>query len=211
MTMLQRLKMPKTDLSSYNNHPFHPGGNALKRVLWFYTNAVLFKTSLLPSNAFKRFVLRAFGAKIGDRVTIKPGVNIKYAWHLTIGDDTWIGENVWLDCLVPVTIGSHVCLSQGAVLLTGNHNYKKPTFDLMVDGFKLEDGAWISACAVVNPGITVGSHAVLTTGSVATRDLEPYGVYQGNPAVKVRQRVIGPVNPEDNRKDILTQDEPKTI
>lgn len=182
--------MPKTDLSTYNNYPFHPGGNPLKRFFWFYANAVFFKTSLLPSNAFKCFLLRAFGANIGKRVTLKPGVNIKYAWHLSIGDDCWIGENVWLDCLVPVSIGSHVCVSQGAVLLTGNHDYKKSTFDLITAGFTLEDGAWIGACAIVNPGITVGSHAVLTTGSVATRNLEPYSIYQGNPATKIRGRVI---------------------
>lgn len=182
--------MRKTDLSTYNNYPFHPGGTAFKRFLWYYTNAVFFKTSLLPSNTFKRFVLRSFGARVGKGVTIKPGVNIKYAWHLTIGNDTWIGENVWIDCLVAVTIGSHVCLSQGAVLLTGNHNYKKTTFDLIVSGFTLEDGAWIGACAIVNSGITIATHAVLTTGSVATGDLEPYCIYQGNPAVKIRERVI---------------------
>jgi putative colanic acid biosynthesis acetyltransferase WcaF len=182
--------MGKTNLAAYNNHPFHPGGNAFKRFLWYYTNAVFFNTSLLPSNSFKRFLLRLFGAKVGKGVTVKPGVNIKYAWHLTIGSDTWIGENVWIDCLLPVTIGSNVCLSQGAVLLTGNHNYKKTTFDLIVSGFTLEDGAWIGACAVVNPGVTVGTHAVLTTGSVATKDLEPYSIYQGNPAIKTRERVV---------------------
>jgi putative colanic acid biosynthesis acetyltransferase WcaF len=182
--------MGKTDLSSYNNHPFHPGGNAFKRFLWYYVNAIFFKTSLLPSNRVRCFVLQLFGARVGKRVTIKPGVNIKYAWHLNIGSDTWIGENVWIDCLVPVSIGSHVCISQGAVLLTGNHNYKKPTFDLIVSGFTLEEGSWIGACAIVNPGITVATHAVLTTGSVATRDLEPYCIYQGNPAVKIRERVV---------------------
>ena len=182
--------MGKTDLAAYNNHPFHPGVNALKRLLWYYTNAVFFKTSLLPSNSFKRFLLRSFGARVGKGVTIKPGVNIKYAWHLQIGDYTWIGENVWIDCLLPVTIGSHVCLSQGAVLLTGNHNYKKSTFALIVQGFTIEDGAWIGACAVVNPGITVGTHAVLTTGSVATKDLAAYSIYQGNPAAKIRERVV---------------------
>ena len=188
--MLSQRTMSKTDLSTYNNHPYHPGGTAFKRFLWYYLNALFLKTSLVPSNSFKRFLLRAFGAKIGNGVTIKPGVNIKYAWHLTIGNDVWVGENVWIDCLLPVTIGSNVCLSQGAVLLTGNHNYKKTSFDLIVEGFTLEDGAWIGACAIVNPGVTVRTHAVLTTGSVATKDLEPYSVYQGNPAVKIRERIV---------------------
>ena len=136
------------------------------------------------------FLLCLFGAAIGKRVTIKPGVNVKYPWHLTVGNQTWIGENVWIDCLVPVTIGSNVCLSQGAVLLTGSHNYKKHTFDLITAGFVLEDGVWIGACAIVNPGVTAFSHSVLTSGSVANKNLEAYPVYQGNPAIKTRSRVI---------------------
>jgi putative colanic acid biosynthesis acetyltransferase WcaF len=182
--------MMQTDLSAYNNYPYHPGVNALKRVLWHYVNAVIFKTGLIPVSNFKVFLLRLFGAKIGTGVTIKPCVNIKHPWLLTIGHHTWIGENVWIDNLVMVTIGSNVCLSQGAVLLTGNHNYKKTTFDLITGSIILEDGAWIGAQAIVNPAITVGTHAVLSTGSVATKNLEAWFIYQGNPAVKVRPRTL---------------------
>ena len=114
--------MQQTDLSIYNNSPFNPGGNALKRVLWYYLNALFLKTGLIPFSGFKVFLLRLFGARIGKNVIIKPGVNVKYPWNLTIGNYTWVGENVWIDCLVPITIGNNVCLSQGAVLLTGNHN-----------------------------------------------------------------------------------------
>jgi putative colanic acid biosynthesis acetyltransferase WcaF len=182
--------MYKTDLSTYNNHPFHPGGNAFKRLLWFYVNAVFFKTSVIPGSGFKVFLLRLFGAKVGKNVTIKPCVNIKYPWFLTIGDQSWIGENVWIDSLVTINIGANVCLSQGAVLLTGSHDYKKTSFNLITQPLIIEDGAWIGAGAMVNLGVTVASHAVLTSGSVATKSLEAYSVYQGNPAVKVRDRII---------------------
>ncbi len=181
--------MKQTNLYSYNNSPYHPGGSAIKRILWYYVNVVYFK-SAFPFYEFKVFLLRLFGAKIGKQVEFKPGVNIKYPWHLTIGNEVWIGENVWLDCLVPITIGNNVCLSQGAIILTGSHNYKKPSFDLITGSVVLEDGVWIGACAIVNQGLTIGSHAVLTSGSVATKNLEPYSIYQGNPAVKVRDRVI---------------------
>jgi putative colanic acid biosynthesis acetyltransferase WcaF len=182
--------MPQTNLAAYNNYPYHPGGNALKRLLWLYVNALFFKTSLVPISGFKVFWLRLFGAKIGKGVTIKPCVNIKYPWLLTIGDHTWIGENAWIDCLVEIKIGANVCLSQGALLLTGSHNYKKSTFDLITGSVTLEDGVWIGSQAIVNQGITAGSHAVLTAGSVATKDMEAYGIYQGNPAVNIRTRVI---------------------
>src|ERR1700748_2148910 len=137
--------MQKTDLESYNNAPYHPGGTAFKRFLWCYFNVFFFKSSLFPVYGLKNFLLRLFGAKLGKQVEIKPCVNIKYPWHLTIGNEVWIGENVWIDCLVPVTIGSNVCISQGAVLLTGNHNYKTKTFDLLTAGLTLEDGVWIGA------------------------------------------------------------------
>jgi putative colanic acid biosynthesis acetyltransferase WcaF len=185
--------MQQTDLSVYHNRPcrpYHPGGNTLKRILWYYTNAIFFKLGWLPVSTLKIFLLRLFGAQIGKVVIIKPGVSIKYPWHLSIGDNTWIGERVWIDNLVLVSIGSNVCISQGAVLQTGSHNYKKTTFDLITGPITLEDGVWIGCGAIVNQGITLASHSVLTSGSVATKSLEPYCIYQGNPAVKVRTRHI---------------------
>jgi putative colanic acid biosynthesis acetyltransferase WcaF len=182
--------MKQTNLVLYDNSPYHPGGNVLKRILWYYINSFIFKSSLFPFYRIKNFLLRLFGAKIGKEVEIKPCVNIKYPWLLTIGSEVWIGENVWIDNLVMTTIGSNVCISQGAVLLTGSHNYKKPSFDLITGGIILENGVWIGAGAIINQGITIASHAVLTSGSVATNNLEAYSVYQGNPAIKIRSRNI---------------------
>lgn len=179
-----------TDLLSYNNYPYNPGGSALKRLLWYYVNLVFFKSGWFPFYGFKVSLLRMFGAKVGKQVEFKPCINVKYPWNLTIGDEVWIGENVWLDSLVMITIGSNVCLSHGSVLLTGSHNYKKTSFDLMTGQISLEDGVWIGAGAIVNQGVTAHSHAVLTSGSVATKDLDAYSIYQGNPAVKLRQRII---------------------
>lgn len=136
----------------------------------------------------KRGVLRMFGAKIGKGVVIKPCVNIKYPWFLSVGDHSWIGENVWIDNLGKTEIGKNVCISQGALLLCGNHNYKKKTFDLVVGEIKLEEGVWIGARATVTGGVTCHSHAILTAGSVTSKDLDAYGIYRGNPATFVRER-----------------------
>lgn len=184
------LYMNKTDLSKYDNSWFNPGGSSFIRLLWYFCNVLFIKNGWNPSSGIKVHVLRAFGAKIGKGVVIKPCVNVKYPWNLEVGDYTWIGENVWIDNLVKVRIGSNVCISQGALLLCGNHNYKKPTFDLMVGEITLEDGAWVGAKSTVCPGVTLHSHAVLTVNSVATKDCEAYGVYQGCPAVLVKERVI---------------------
>jgi putative colanic acid biosynthesis acetyltransferase WcaF len=178
-----------TDLSKYNNDWYEPG-NPVKRVCWFFINAVFFKTGLFPFYSVKRFLLRLFGAKIGRAVYIKPYVNIKYPWKLFIGNHVWIGEEAWIDNLGEVVIGNNVCLSQGAFLLTGNHDYKKGSFDLVIKPIHLEDGVWIGAKAIVCPGINCLTHSVLTAGSVATTDLEAWSIYQGNPAEKIKERVM---------------------
>jgi putative colanic acid biosynthesis acetyltransferase WcaF len=183
------LMSKKTDLSSFDNSWYNPG-NPLKRAFWYLTNVFFFKNRLFPFSGLKVFILRIFGAKIGTRVVIKPSVNIKYPWKLSIGDNTWIGEGVWIDNLAQVSIGANSCISQGAMLLCGNHNYAKTTFDLMTGEIILEDGVWIGAQTVVCPGVTCSSHSILTVGSVATKNLGPFGIYQGNPAAKIKERTF---------------------
>ncbi len=178
-----------TRLRSFNNNWYKPGGK-IRVFLWFITNRLFINTYFPIPVSIKRMVLILFGAKIGRRVLLKPKINIKYPWFLEVQNDVWIGENVWIDNLAPVHIGSNVCISQGAMLLCGNHNYKKSTFDLMLGEIVLEDGVWIGAQAIVCPGVTCKSHSILTVGSVATKDLEAYSIYQGNPAVKVKSRII---------------------
>lgn len=181
--------MNKTALALFNNSWYNPGGSLIKRVLWYITNWLFFN-SAFPLSFAKVQLLRLFGAAIGKNVTIKPYVNIKYPWKLIIADHVWIGERVWIDNLEVVNIGSNTCISQGAMLLTGNHNYKKITFDLQVEPIILEEGVWIGAQALVAPGVVCKSHSILTVHSVATKNLEAYSIYQGNPAVKIRDRLL---------------------
>jgi putative colanic acid biosynthesis acetyltransferase WcaF len=179
----------KTDLSKFNNDWYKPGGTAVKRYLWYVTNA-FFINSSFPFYGPKRALLRLFGAKIGKGLVIKPHVSIKYPWRLNVGNNVWIGEHVWIDNLANVTLKDNACISQGAMLLCGNHNYKRSTFDLMAKEIVLEEGSWAGAQTVICPGVRLGSHSLLTVGSVATLSLEPYYVYQGNPAQKIKKRIL---------------------
>lgn len=185
----------KTDLGKFDNTWYRPGRSVPVRALWYLTNAVFFINPLFPFSGIKVRLLRLFGGQIGRHAVIKPGVNIKYPWRLRVGDHCWIGENAWIDNLADVRIGDHVCVSQGAYLLTGNHDYKKESFDLITGNITLEDGVWIGARAIVCPGVVCHSHAVLTAGSVATKNLEAYAIYQGNPAIKIRERQSAIRNP----------------
>ena len=180
----------KVNLSMFNNDWYTPGGSFFKRGTWFLVNVLFFKNPLNPLSSLKKILLRLFGSNIGKGVVIKPSVNIKYPWKLTLGNNVWIGEDVWIDNLAPVTINDNTSVSQGAMLLTGSHNYKNVGFDLMVKEIILEDGVWIGAKSIVCPGVTCKSHSILAVGSVATSDLEPYFIYQGIPATKKRRRQI---------------------
>ena len=182
--------MTATDLSRYNNSWYNPDGNSLKRLFWYLINVLFFINPLNPFSWIKITLLRLFGAKIGKNIVIKPSVSIKYPWKLSIGDYTWIGEHVWVDNLAQVTIGSHVCISQGSMILCGNHDYKSQTFDLIVKPVTLEDGVWIGAKSVVCPGITIKTHSVFSVGSVASTDTDPYCIYRGNPAINMKKRII---------------------
>lgn len=183
-------QLPKTDLSRFNNDWFDEGAGKFKWFLWFLANGLFVLNPLNPFNALRKFVLRAFGAKIGKGVILKHRVNVKFPWNLTIGDHCWIGEAVWIENQGKVTIGNNCCLSQGVVLMTGNHNYKKVTFDLIVKPIVLEDGVWLGAGSMVTQGVTAHSHAVLGLGSIANSDLAAYTIYAGNPCLEVRKRVM---------------------
>lgn len=182
--------MNKVDLSKFSTGNFDRGAGAFKEGLWLLTSLLLFRLCPLKLSGLKCAVLRAFGAKVGRGVVVKPRVTITFPWKLTLGNHVWLGEECWLLNLAPIVIESHVCISQRAFLCTGNHDYQSPTFDLVVQPIHVASGAWIGANAFVGPGVCVGSHAVLTAGSVATKDLEPFGVYQGNPAGLVKKREL---------------------
>lgn len=182
------------DLTLYDNSWYQPGRGLLMRLLWLVTNALFLQNPLNISSRLKVLLLRCFGAKIGTGVVIKPGVSVKYPWNIQIGDHVWIGENAWLDSLAPIKIGNHTCLSQGAYLCTGNHDWTDPAFGLIVKPIVIEDGAWIGARAVVLPGVTTASHSVVTAGAVLTQSTEPYTIYAGNPAVAVKRRTVNHIS-----------------
>lgn len=175
-------------LDRYTLGDYTPGAPLWRQLLWYGLGAPLFRSYSLPASSLKVWLLRRFGATIGQGVRIKPGVQVKFPWRLQVGDHVWLGEGAWLDNVAPITIGDHVCISQAVYLCTGNHDWSDPHFQLRPAAITLEPGCWLGARAVVGPGVTVGTGAVLTLGSVATRDLDPMTIYVGNPAQPLKTR-----------------------
>jgi putative colanic acid biosynthesis acetyltransferase WcaF len=179
------------DLSAFDNSWYSPGRGVVARALWFFLGLPLLRSAVIPSSAFRVALLRLFGARIGRKVVIKPGVRVKYPWLLSVGSHTWIGEDAWLDNLARVTLGDSVCVSQGAYICTGNHDWSDPAFGLMLGPVTLESGAWACDHTVIGPGVILGEGAVVTAGSVVSHSVPPFEIHSGNPAVFVRTRRHG--------------------
>ncbi|WP_083993574.1 WcaF family extracellular polysaccharide biosynthesis acetyltransferase [Picosynechococcus sp. PCC 8807] len=177
-------------LDRYTTGNYTPGASFLRQLLWFFIGDPVVRTRLIPLSSFKVWVLRRFGATIGQGVRLKPGVRVKFPWRLTIGDHCWIGENTWFDNLAPITLADHVCISQDVYLCTGNHDWSDPTFKLITRAIHIERGSWLGARSSIAPGVTIGEGAVLCLGSVALRSLDPMTIYGGNPAIALKPRII---------------------
>ncbi|MBI1399413.1 MAG: colanic acid biosynthesis acetyltransferase WcaF [Hyphomonas sp.] len=178
-------------LDRFENGHWTRGRPIAVELLWILTSSLLVR-SWLPGLLHRRFLLRLFGASIGRGVVIKPGVRVKFPWRLSVGDNSWIGEDAWIDNLAPVKIGSNACVSQGAYICTGSHDWSSETFDLITKPITIADGAWVAAKSTVGPGVTVGEGAVLGLGSTASKNLDPWCIYSGSPAKFVKRRTLRP-------------------
>ncbi len=177
-------------LDQYTVGNYTPGASYSRQLLWYFVGSPLVQSHWLPISAIKVWLLRSFGAQIGENVNIKPGVRVKFPWRLIIGDCVWIGEDAWIDNVAAVTIESHVCISQGVYLCTGNHDWRYPHFQLIPAPIHIQESSWIAAKSLVGPGVTVGRGAVLTLGGVAVKSLEPMTIYAGNPATPIKRRQL---------------------
>ena len=176
-------------LCAFRNTGYTPGRSRPVRALWYVVSLVIFESGLFPLYGIKRWLLRRFGASVGPGVVIKPRVRIKFPWKLRIGSQSWIGQEVWIDNLAPVTLGQDVCISQGTYVCTGSHDHRRLTFDLIVKPIIIERAAWIAARAVVLPGVTIGCGAVVAAASVVTRDVPPGVIVAGSPCRVIGERV----------------------
>lgn len=177
------------NLSRFNSTDFDRGASRLKEILWVAIKCLFFLPPWPMPSAVRVFWLRRFGAKIGNGVVIRSKVNLTFPWRLTVGDHVWLGEDVMILNLAPVTIESNVCVSQRAFLCTGSHDYRRDDFALIVRPIVLRSGCWVAAQAFVGPGVEIGSGAVLAAGSVTFKDIPADSLAQGNPAQVVKTEI----------------------
>ncbi|HSA79562.1 MAG TPA: hypothetical protein VLE23_01985 [Geminicoccaceae bacterium] len=176
-----RRRIAGVDLARYVE-PVIPGNRSVAwRSAWYVVSALVFQNALILPSRWKAALLRAFGARIGDGLVIRPRVTIKYPWFLQIGDHVWLGEGVWIDNHTTVEIGSDVCISQGAYLFTGNHDWNDPLFRFFCQPITVEDGVWVAAKAVICPGSVLARMSVVAVGVVWCGTTAPAGVHTSPP------------------------------
>ncbi len=169
-------------LDLYDNSAFDRGATRLKEGLWVVCKGLFFLNAFPWPSALRDRLLRLFGARIGRGLIIRSGVNITFPWRLAVGDHVWLGEEVLILTLAPVTIGSNVCVSQRAFLCTGSHALRQQEFDLVTAPIKVEDGVWISAMSFVGPGVTIGEGSIVAAGAVIVKPVPAGCLAKGNPA-----------------------------
>ncbi|WP_084248354.1 DapH/DapD/GlmU-related protein [Williamsia muralis] len=163
------------DLSSFTGFGYDKGRPWFVQVLWLFVSGVLFSRWWCP-NGVRVWILRLFGAEIGERVVIRQNCRIHWPWKLSVGKNSWLGEGVYILNLEPVAIGSDVCVSQQAMLCTGSHDRRSPSFEFDNGPIEIGDGAWIATRAVVLRGVVVGAGAVVGAGVVVHKDVVRGGV-----------------------------------
>jgi putative colanic acid biosynthesis acetyltransferase WcaF len=164
------------------------GASKLKEMCWYFVKVLFFLSAFPCPRSFKIFLLRLFGAKIGQGVVIKPRVNIHFPWKLEIENHVWIGEEVFILNFEKVIIESNVCISQRAFLCGGNHDYKDPTMPYRNGPITLKEGSWIGANCFIGPHVTIGVDTVVTVGSVVTSNVDSHIVCRIMPAEFKKKR-----------------------
>ena len=168
--------------------PSFSASDRAARLLWNLCWLLLYRPSPRPFFGWRSILLRLFGAKMGPRCHFYPASRVWAPWNLICADQVTAADGAEIYNAAPMHLESHVIVSQGAYLCGATHDFDDPAFPLLAYKSAFGAYAWICARAVVSPGVNVGEGAVLGLASVATRDLEAWGVYAGIPAVKVKER-----------------------
>jgi putative colanic acid biosynthesis acetyltransferase WcaF len=156
--------------------------------IWWIVQATLFRCSPQIFYGWRRWLLRLFGARIGDGVLIRPSVQVTYPWKLAIGDHAWIGDDVVLYSLGEIEVGAHAVVSQRSYLCTGSHDYTRPTFDIYAKPIRIGEQAWLATDVFVAPGVEVGAGTVVGARSSIFGSLPAGVIARGTPAQVVGQR-----------------------
>lgn len=192
------------NLAAFRLPPGFRGRGVVTVQLWWVTQSLLFHASPQFLYGWRRWLLRRFGAEIGEGVIIRPSVRITYPWKVRIGDRSQIGDRAELYSLGEIHIGSDVVVSQDCYICTGGHDPARADFAIYQAPVVIEDEVWLAAGCFVMPGVRLGRGSFAMVRSLLTRDTQEASVNAGQPARKTGDRTeLSPINisPEGMRID----------
>lgn len=177
------------DLKSYNTPKGFRGKSGVMVQLWRIVYVVLFRSSPQALYGWRRFLLRCFGATVGNKVIIRPTAQITYPWKLVLGDYCWIGDEVILYTLGPIIIGANAVVSQRSYLCTGTHDYHSSNFSIQAHPITIGEKCWIATDVYVAPGVSIGNGTVVGARSSVFKNLPAGKICTGTPAIIIRNRI----------------------
>jgi len=181
--------LPATDApSSAFTGPSFTLRNRFARVIWNAVCLLAFRFSPRPLHAWRAWILRCFGARLGRNCHIYPGAKIWAPWNLKCGDEVGVADGVILYNQAPIRLANRVVISQGSHLCTGTHNHESERFELVAQPIVVGERAWICAEVFVHPGVTIGEGAVIGARAVVTRNMPKWMVCAGHPCEPIKPR-----------------------
>ena len=184
------MSMDYQNLSQFRLPKKFRGKPAVFVQLWWIIQGTLFAWSPQFLYGWRRYLLRLFGAQIGTDVLIRPTVRVTYPWKISIGDYSWIGDDVVLYSLGEIEIGKNTVISQKSYLCTGSHDHSSKTFDIYAKPIKIGDEVWIATDVFVAPGVQIEDGCVVGIRSTVLHDLPAGKIYYGSPAKPIKNRIM---------------------
>ncbi|WP_345550398.1 putative colanic acid biosynthesis acetyltransferase [Microbulbifer aestuariivivens] len=177
------------DLSEFKLYPNQRGKSAIYTQIWWLVQSTLFGCSPRFMYGWRRFLLRAFGAKVGKGVIVRPSARVTYPWRLELGDNVWIGDDVDLYNWSKISVLENAVISQRSYLCTATHDYEDMAFKLTSKPIKVSECAWVATDVFIAPGVTIGCGAVVGARSSVFKDMPAGMICIGNPAQPIKKRV----------------------
>jgi putative colanic acid biosynthesis acetyltransferase WcaF len=163
-------------------------GLRARRFAWNFVWLLLYRPSPRPFHAWRRLLLRAFGANIAGGAVPYAAARIWAPWNLTMAVNSCLSDDVDCYCVAPITIGPYATVSQYCYLCSASHDYREPGLPLVIAPIVIGAEAWVAADVFIGPGVAIGEGAVVGARSTVTHDVEPWTVVAGSPPVLRAQR-----------------------
>ena len=165
-----------------------PRFDKLRRSIWGVVQRTLYRMSPTPLHAWRRFLLRSFGARIDGTALPYPNARIWAPWNLTMERWSCLADDSDCYTVAPIMLEQYAIVSQYAHLCSATHDFRSPAFELMARPIRIGEYAWVAAGAFVGPGVTVGDGAVVGARACVVKDVKPWTVVAGNPAREIGTR-----------------------